>query len=424
MKRVAIIGGGAAGLMAASAVKDMAPDADVLIFEKNAYVGAKILISGGGRCNVTTGIFGVKDLLKNYPRGAKFLMSAMFRFPPEKVMEWFEHHGVHLKIEPDVRVFPVSDNGKDVVGALEKDLREKNVQIFLKANVLSVQKKAEAFVVGVKDDMQSYEVDYIVITTGGNAYRHTGSTGDGYAFARYFGHTITQLAPSLNSFVLAEEWRRDLAGVSLAKVKLTLTSVDSAKFYERIGPVLFTHTGITGPAVFALSALAAYEAYTKDQPMSLRINFFPDVSPEELESRFQDFCNEHGKKRLINLLDLLLPKSLCAILVHYLRIDGDVLAANIQREQRKNVLHALQNFNVHIVGRGAGDEFVTAGGVDLQEVQSHTMESKLCPRLYFAGEILDVDGFTGGFNLQASWATGRLAGEKIGQSIALTGSAN
>jgi hypothetical protein len=412
--KIGIIGGGAAGMMAAAAAKEMNPEAEVLLFEKNPGLGAKVIISGGGRCNVTTGNFDVRKVLENYPRGAKFLMSAMFRFPPEKVKEWFENHGVPLKIEDDLRVFPVSNNGKDVVGALENMLRETGVEIFTKANIGEVFRKDEMFCLKLKDGGE-YFVNKLILTCGGHAYSHTGSTGDGYAFSKALGHTVTPLAPSLNSFVVAEKWVREFAGVSFQKGRVKLVSFDGARSYERDGAFMLTHSGVTGPVTFAISSAAAYEIYDVNKPMKLFINFFPQEKIEDLRARFMDLAAKNGKKQIVNFLDLFLPKSLCSRIVENLGVKPDLQVSELKKEQRENILQLFQNFQFQVIGRGAGDEFVTAGGVNLAEVNSNSMESKICPGLYFAGEILDMDGFTGGFNLQAAWATGRLAGEKAAE---------
>ncbi len=408
---VAVIGGGAAGMMAAVALKQACPAAAVTLFEKNNYLGAKVMISGGGRCNVTTGVFDVKKLLENYPRGAKFLMTAMFGFSPEKVMEWFEEHGVPLKMEDDLRAFPQSDRGEDVVDVLAKTMRELGIKIVLEAKVVDVVHEKGFQVKLAAGDV--YDYDAVIITTGGNAYRHTGSTGDGYAFAKKLGHTITSLAPSLHSFVADGSWLPVVSGIAFKRASFILNSFDKAKTYKRTGAFLFTHRGVTGPAIFALSALAAYEPFAKEKPLSLSINFFPDETSEVLEKRLQKLMDEHGKKRIDNLLDFLLPQSLCAVVLQKAGLPSDITAARVYKEQRKALVLALQHFEIKIIGRGAGDEFVTAGGVDLAEVDSRTMASKICSGLYFAGEILNIDGFTGGFNLQASWATGYLAGTKL-----------
>lgn len=380
----------------------------VILLEKNSYLGAKVLISGGGRCNVTTGVFDVKKLIGNYPRGGKFLLSAMYRFPPDKVVGWFREHGVKMKIEEDLRVFPASDNGKDVVGKLEKILKENGVQTVFNANVVAVSKN-EKFEIALKDG-QKFEADCVVLTCGGSAYRNTGSTGDGYTFAMNIGHSITKLAPSLSSFLLKENVAI-ASGVSFKKVGLKM--VGAEKNYERTGPFLFTHKGISGPAVFAISAMVAYENYDEQHPLELLVNFFPDEKSEDLEKKFLQMIDQHGKKRLVNLLDMILPKSFCELFLNLIKLNPNLMGFQINKDQRRKILQALQSFKLTVIGRGAGDEFVTAGGVKLEEVNQNTMESKICPGLYFAGEILDVDGFTGGFNLQAAWATGKLAGESI-----------
>lgn len=440
-KKIAIIGGGAAGLMAAATIKEIAQDAEILLFEKNAQLGSKVLISGGGRCNVTTGIFDVKELLKNYPRGAKFLMSAMFRFPPKKVIEWFEDHGVKMKIEEDLRVFPASNNGKDIVGALGSELKRAEAgvagvgaQFFLNAIVEKIEKAGSdgekpkrggaKFKIFLKDG-RNFEVDNVIITTGGNAYRQTGSTGDGYAFAKSLGHSITKLAPSLHSFLVTDSWVAKLAGVAFKKAKITVQDLQSAaeegvhqkkseqeiRKYERTGSFVFTHKGVSGPAIFALSSMAAYEDFSPEKPLKISINFFPEEKLEELKKRFILLTEQNGKKFLVNFLDLFLPKSLAEVFCEILKIAPKHTVATLNKLQRDAILRLFQNMELEATGRGAGDEFVTAGGVDSSEVNTNTMESKICPGLYFAGEILDVDGFTGGFNLQAAWATGRLAGE-------------
>jgi predicted flavoprotein YhiN len=458
-----VIGGGAAGMMAAYFAKLNNPEAEVLLFEKNKYIGAKVIISGGGRCNVTTGILEVTDVLKNYPRGAEFLKKAIYGFPPEAVINWFESQGVELKTEADLRVFPVSNDGKDVVGALENALRELGVKILLESNVVKIRKvdavedalnilenernfvvilKNSAVAAGVKSQApeRKFFLDKLIITTGGNAYRQTGSTGDGYAFAQALGHTITDLAPSLASLLVPEEWIAELAGVALKRVKLQFISADGERKFERTGPMLFTHRGVTGPAVFALSALAAYEKFglslsadnkvSTSSPARLIIDLLPEITAEELDKKLQE--DLHGTKLLKNILGFYLPHSLVERILKNISeeenadqmsgknfadqlMEGGRLmtltAAEVSKEIRWAVGRGIKAFELGVVGRGAGDEFVTAGGVKLEEVNPSTMESKLVPGLYFAGEILDVDGFTGGFNLQASWAAGSLAGE-------------
>lgn len=397
-----------AAIGAAEAASEKGTACEVMLLEKNASLGAKVLLSGGGRCNLTSGIFDVKELLKNYPRGAKFLMTAMFRFSPEKVMAWFEAHGVKLKVEKDNRVFPKSNDSRTVVDALERKMKALGVSVLFGAAVTEIVRRGNKFEIIIKDG-RKLEVDAIILTTGGNAHCHTGSTGDGYAFAQALGHTITKLAPSLSSFVVAEEWASELAGVSFERAKLTLITSGGEKF-ERTGAFGFTHKGVSGPAIFALSSLAAYEEISKEGPLKLKIDFSPDEKLPAFEKRILELIQKNPKKTLPNFLDILLPKSLCSVAVLVLNMPKTTIVGSLTKQQRAGVVGLLKGFPLTVIARGAGEEFVTAGGVNLKEVNTNTMESKVCSGLYFAGEILDVDAFTGGFNLQASWATGRLAG--------------
>ena len=427
MKTIAIIGGGAAGLMAAAHLAESAKDKNITIhlFDKNDHLGAKVIISGGGRCNVTTGIHDIKQLLENYPRGAKFLMSAMYKLPPPKVMEWFESHGIPLKTEEDLRVFPKSDNGKDIVSALEKTITQNpnvTIHLHLKTNVTNITKKTGFIITTIAKhplrEKETITADYLVIATGGNTYRQTGSTGDGYAFAQSLGHTITKLAPSLSSFMTKEDYPKDLAGVSFTQTEITLDSNSEKKSYTRKGPLVFTHRGISGPAIFAISGMAAYENFSTKEPHHLTINFLPHLTKTELLEKLQKEANLHGKKEFKNFLDIFLPKSLCEVIARELmkrkKLSSSIIhAGQMNAELKKETAELIHAFPFTITDRSPGEEFVTAGGVPLTEVDTNTMESKICQNLFFGGEVLDIDGFTGGFNLQASWATGYLAGESI-----------
>lgn len=406
--RVAIIGGGAAGMMCAASIHETDPSAEIFLLDRNDGLGKKVIISGGGRCNVTTGITDVKTVLTKYPRGGKFLSHAMYAFPPESVFEWFESHGVPLKTQPDLRVFPVSDDGHDIVGVFEKMFDNPKIHVMLKKSVESVEKRGNEFVVNTKDQMAPVIVDKLVLTTGGQAYRQTGSMGDGYSFAASLGHSITPLAPSLNAFSTKESWPAKISGLSFEKVKITANREKHPNF---TGPFLFTHKGISGPAVFALSSLVAFEKYDAANPLEITLDIFPDETLDELRTRFEEICAENSNKQFNNVLGLLIPKSLAEIVVDQLDISTSKRVNQVAKKDINRCLIYLKAIPLTVIGRGAGDEFVTAGGVKLDEINPQTMESKICPGLYFAGEVMDVDGFTGGFNLQASWATGRLAGE-------------
>ncbi len=405
--KIGIIGGGAAGLMAASAARDANPDAEIFLIEKNDGLGKKVIISGGGRCNVTTGIFDVKEALTRYPRGSKFLSSAMHQFPPEQVYAWFEAHGVPLKIEEDFRVFPKSNNGRDIVAVFENIFRSSNIRVMLKANAIRIEKRGDRFNIFFKDNDEPLVVDRVILTTGGQAYRHTGSTGDGYAFAQALGHTITPLAPSLNSFVTRETWPKELSGLSFEKAAI---AAKRGKNLQYTGPFLFTHKGVSGPAVFAVSSLVAFETYDAEHPLEISIDLFPNLTADELREKLESRIAENPKKSFANALIGTIPKSLAETLVQQMNFLFEKKAADISKKELLRCVAWLKGIPLTVIGRGVGDEFVTAGGVDLKEVNPSTMESKICLGLFFAGEILDIDGFTGGFNLQASWATGRLAG--------------
>jgi len=407
---IAIIGGGAAGMMAAATINELDSKIEVFLIEKNDHLGKKVLISGGGRCNVTTGIMDIKTVLKKYPRGEKFLISAMHQFPPSEVVAWFESHGVALKCEEDLRVFPKSDNGHDVVSAFENVFKKNNTKILLNHTVQNIKKNPDGnFSIEIKD-REPLVVDRVILCLGGQAYRHTGSTGDGYTFAENLGHHITPLAASLNSFITNEKWVGQFAGISFEKATIFSTR---KKSYTYTGPFLFTHTGISGPAVFALSSLVAFEEYNPKNPLEIKIDFLPDTSVQELFEKLKYLIQENPKKSFKNIVHQFVPESFAEFMCAELSILSTKKSAEINKSELQKTVEWLKRMPLHAIGRAAGDEFVTAGGIELSEVNPQTMESKICPGLYFAGEILNIDGFTGGFNLQASWSTGYVAGKNI-----------
>jgi len=255
--------------------------------------------------------------------------------------------------------------------------------------------------------------DALVLTTGGQAYRQTGSTGDGYAFAAALGHTITPLAPSLNAFYTSETWPGELSGLSFQNA--TVSSPRDRRF-SFTGPFLFTHKGVSGPAVFALSSIVAFETYDARHPLEIRIDLFPERTFDAMRAEIEQYAAEMPNKQFVNVLGMTVPKSLSEVIIRELGISETKRANQVAKKDIARAVEWLKGIPLHVVQRGSGDEFVTAGGVELSEIDPGTMESKVCPGLFFAGEILNVDGFTGGFNLQASWATGRLAGENVGKT--------
>lgn len=401
-----IIGGGAAGLMAAVSAIEVNPDIKIALIERNRDLGKKVKISGGGRCNVTTGIQDIKTVLSKYPRGAKFLISAMHAFSPVTMMEWVEAHGVPLKVEEDLRVFPESDQSEDVVNIFERILDDSNVKVYVDTSVQKIEKDDDGFKVFLKEWRDGILADAVIIATGGQAYRATGSTGDGYAFAESLGHSLTPLAPSLSSFMTEETWTADISGLSFGHAVL------STKMPKALseGGFIFTHKGISGPAVFALSAQLAFEEMSPDHPLDIFIDLFPDQSTEEMLAIINGYIEQNPKKQIVTILAFMVSKALSDIACYELRLIDQRRAVELSKKERLSIAMWLKALPLHAIGRGAGDEFVTAGGVNTKEVNPKTMESTITKGLYFAGEVLDIDGYTGGFNLQASWATGRAAG--------------
>lgn len=410
--KIAIIGGGAAGMMCAATINELNPRGQVFLIEKNDSLGKKVIISGGGRCNVTTGFDDLKIVLSKYPRGEKFLISAMTRFSPTAVYQWFEDHGVPLKCETDMRVFPQSDDGHDVVGAFQTVFAKSKTKLLLEHTVKQLEKKDGGFSITFKNG-ETLVADRVVLALGGQAYRQTGSSGDGYTLAESLGHHITPLAPSLHSFITKEKWPKSISGLSFAEAEIT---VSGQKKYSFTGPFLFTHSGISGPAVFALSSLSAFEVWGPTASLPIFINLAPALNSEELLEKLKQNIAANPKKVFKNSLFGIVPQSIAELVCQENAISLEKKNAELSTAELTKVAKWLQSIPLHAVGRGSGDEFVTAGGVETSEIDPKTMASKLCPGLYFAGEIINVDGFTGGYNLQASWATGHAAGESIAQS--------
>ena len=373
--KIAIIGGGAAGLMAAATAHETNPEAEIFVIEQNDGLGKKVIISGGGRCNVTTGIEDVRTVLTKYPRGSKFLTTAMYAFAPLKVREWFEARGVPLKCEEDLRVFPVSDDGRDIVRVFERMFASGDVRVMLRARVDGISRVADGFVVKVKQGAESVglQVDRVILTTGGQAYRHTGSTGDGYAFAMSLGHTLTRLAPSLNAFFTRERWTADISGLSFERARITAKR-GGGKGISFVGPFLFTHRGVSGPAVFALSSMVAFERYDNELPLEITVDLFPDITVEGVRERIEQLIEENPSRILQNVLGELVPKSLVEIMMREVGLPAERRVIEVAKKDILRVAQWLKGIPLTVIQRGAGDEFVTAGGVPLEEVDPRTME--------------------------------------------------
>lgn len=398
---VLVIGGGAAGCMAALWAAN--EGASVALLERNAKLGRKLYITGKGRCNLTNNS-SLQDCLSNIPHNAKFLTSALTRFPSEAVMDFFESLGVPLKTERGTRVYPQSDKAADVIDALLLALRRAKVNI--------IEERAEALILdgntvtGVKGESgQRYAAKAVVIATGGVSYPATGSTGDGYRLAKMAGHTVQ---PTVGSLVpLTAEGCAAMQGLSLRNVELKIKSGKKVLYQEQ-GEMLFTHFGLSGPIVLSASAHLRNETFADCRAI---IDLKPALDEETLDKRLVRELNDGANRNLSHVLEKLEPKSLIPAILTQVGLDGTEKANSITKPQRRRLLETLKGLTFSVTGlRPVSEAIVTAGGVTVTEVSPQTMASKLCKGLFFAGEILDVDAYTGGYNLQIAWATGHAAG--------------
>ena len=401
-KRAVVIGGGAAGMMAAGCAAEHG--AAVTLLEPNDRLGKKLLITGKGRCNVTNDC-PWEDVLKNTPTNPRFLYSALSRFSPADAKAFFEAHGCALKTERGNRVFPVSDRSSDVQAALERYLRQTGVQVrHTRAMEIAVQDGA---VCGVKTANGPIPADAVILATGGCSYPLTGSTGDGYRMAAALGHTIVEPVGSLVPLVEDGDTCQQLMGLSLRNVQLTVYENDK-KLYSDFGEMLFTHFGLSGPLVLSASA---HMRHFGSKKYRVEIDLKPALDEKTLDKRLLSDFDKHKNSDFINALGELLPRKMIPVVIEKSGIDPREKVNSITKAQRAALLRVLKAFPVEISGkRPIAEAIITTGGVSVREVSPKSMESKKLPHLYFAGEVLDVDAYTGGFNLQIAWSTGRLAG--------------
>lgn len=410
MKRVVVIGGGAAGLMAA--VIAGREGAKVTLLEKMNYVGKKMGITGKGRCNITNAC-DMSDFIKNTPGNGKFLYGAYERFTNEDLLQLLHDAGLETKVERGGRVFPASDSALDVRNTFMKLMKHYGVDVHLEEPVKKLLVD-DGVVTGVVTDRETYHADAVVIATGGKSYPATGSTGDGYILATQVGHKITDIRPSLVPIVTEESWVKDLMGLSLRNVELSVVAKNKVQA-KMFGEMMFTHFGITGPIVLSLSHTVGKLMRKKNIGIiGLDINLKPALSPETLDKRLQKDFNLYSKKQLINGMKDLLPSRLIPLIIELAGIDPKKPINQISKEERQQIGYMLQHMPLTVKGlRPVEEAIVTAGGISLKEFNPKTMESKLVKGLYGAGEVLDIDAFTGGYNLQAAFSTGYVAAMHI-----------
>lgn len=406
--RTAIIGGGAAGFFGAISAATHSPETEVVIFEATRKPLEKVRISGGGRCNVTHHCFESAELIKRYPRGGKELRGPLNRFGPSDTIAWFETRGVRLKTESDGRMFPTTDDSATIANCLYQAVKDYRIELRLGARIKSIRSISE----------RSDEPQFELTLSDGSAERFdrvllaTGSSPPGYRFAEALGHSIVECVPSLFTFKINDPRLKDLSGITFPDVQISLIA-DDKRTITQGGPLLITHWGLSGPAALKLSAWGARELHACNYKARIVINFCPELTSDQLYNKLNSYKEQHSKKLIINTVPLDIPKNYWRRIVTLSGI-AETTWSNITKSALQKLVTELSAATFKISGKGIfKEEFVTAGGVDLREVDFRTMESKITPGLFFAGELLDIDGVTGGFNFQNAWTTGWIAGTSI-----------
>ena len=436
--KIIVIGGGPAGMMAAIEASQNKEN-KVIVIEKMQSLGRKLLITGKGRCNITSSL-PIEDFIKNTPGNGRFLYSCYQQFTNEDIIKFLNKEGLQVKEERGNRIFPVTDHSQDVLKCFTKKLKENNVEVLYNTrvkeilvnenyeeqakkineeNVKKSKKQSKKYeVIGIKTENETILADSVILATGGKSYPLTGSTGDGYKLVEKFGHTITKIKPSLVPLEIYEkDICKELQGLSLRNIAIKITDLEKNKLlYDDFGEMLFTHFGVSGPTILSSSAhLVRYkniEEKCKNKIVELSIDFKPALSEKKLEARILRDFEELKNKKFKNSLDKLLPQKLIPVIVEQSGISADKKVNEITKEERKTLVKILKDFKLKIKGTRTIDEaIVTSGGIKISEIDPKTMESKLVKNLYFAGEIIDVDSYTGGFNLQIAYSTGFVAGK-------------
>ncbi len=404
--RVIVVGAGAAGCMAAGAAAENC--AEVLLLERNDKIARKVMITGKGRCNVTNNVSDTQEFISNIPGNGRFLYGAYSEFNSQDVMDFFEDYGVNLKVERGNRVFPTSDKAVDIVDALNRYITDMGVQRKTE-RVVSLIVENNVVKSVVTDFGNEYTADAVIVATGGLSYPRTGSSGDGYKLAKSVGHTVTDLRPSLSALVCREGICSECMGLSLKNVAIKVYDTKKKKeIYDDFGEMLFTHFGVSGPMI--LSASAHLRDMEKER-YEIYVDLKPALSHEKLDARIlRDFA-DNSNKSISNVLALLLPKSLISPVLRLAHIKQSEKINQITKEMRKQLVDTIKALKLTVMDfNDINEAIVTSGGIKISEINPKTMESKVCKGLYFAGEVIDCDGYTGGFNLQIAFSTGHLAG--------------
>lgn len=413
MSHVIVVGGGAAGMFAAIAAAKNGHQ--VTLYEKNEKLGKKIFITGKGRCNITNAA-DMEELFDAVVTNSKFLYSSFYGYTNQNVIDFFEDAGVPVKIERGNRVFPISDHSSDVIRALEREMKKVGVKVCLNTEVKSVEAEKGKFNKVVLKDTTTQTADACIVATGGLSYRSTGSTGDGFRFAENVGHKVTQCFPSLVPMETKEPWICELQGLSFRNVEAKI--LDGKKeLYKDFGEMLFTHFGVSGPLIISASSYVGKKFMDKNgqkKELTLEIDLKPALTEEQLDQRVLRDFEENHNRQFKNAITKLFPTKLIPVMLELGGIDPEKKVNSIEKEERKQFVHLIKHFRMTLTGlRDYPEAIITKGGVNVKEIDPGTMESKLVKGLYFAGEVLDLDALTGGFNLQIAWSTGYAAGNAI-----------
>lgn len=409
MSNVIVVGGGAAGMMAA--VFAARNGQNVQLLEKNEKLGKKLFITGKGRCNITNAA-DIEDLFTAVTSNPKFLYSGFYSFTNQQVIDFFEELGVKTKIERGERVFPVSDHSSDVIAAFSRELKSLGVSVSLHTEVKELLCEQDKVCGVLLTNGKKMKADAVIVATGGISYPSTGSTGDGYRFAKETGHRVTELLPSLVPMEVRQWYAKELQGLSLRNIEICITD-GKKKLYEEFGEMLFTHYGVTGPVILSASSVVGKTLRKKE--LTLHIDLKPALSEEQLDKRILREFDANHNKQYKNSIDSLFPAKLKPVMIELSKIESEKKVNEITKEERQRLVHLIKDFTMTLTGlRSYNEAIITKGGVSVKEIDPGTMESKKMKGLYFAGEVLDLDAMTGGYNLQIAWSTGYLAGINAG----------